>query len=223
MQQRIEEHPDFNTFRNNPIELLKVIKLLMHDPIQVQYPFVLMTDALAQLINVKQNTLENLIDYVKRFKQLKDVTKSYIGSDFLEQFIGNTTEYKNETDANKQQSMKDDAIEKWLAYLLVMGSDQAKYGSLTKGFQSQYSLNNDQYPKTIIAATDALSSHQFDQQFYDNKEKGEDNTRNNNKKKITICLLVLSKEKRDVMYVEIKIICYLSFYTIDVNQEKNGM
>ena len=53
-----------------------------------------MTDTLAQLINVKQNTLENLIDYVKRFKQLKDVTKSYMGSDFLEKFIENTTEYK---------------------------------------------------------------------------------------------------------------------------------
>ena len=34
MQQCIEEHPDFGTFRDDPIELLKVIKLLMHDPVR---------------------------------------------------------------------------------------------------------------------------------------------------------------------------------------------
>ena len=33
MQQRIEEHPDFGTIQDDPIELLKIIKLLMHDPV----------------------------------------------------------------------------------------------------------------------------------------------------------------------------------------------
>ena len=38
---------------------------------------------------------------MKKFKQLKDVTKNYMGSDFLKQFIENTTEYKDEINANK--------------------------------------------------------------------------------------------------------------------------
>ena len=48
MQNRIEEHPDFDTkIENNPIELLEAIKMLMHDPVRAQYPLVSMTDALA--------------------------------------------------------------------------------------------------------------------------------------------------------------------------------
>ena len=58
-----------------------------------------------------------------------------------------------------------------MAYLLIAGSDNSKYGSLEKGFSTQCSLGNDQYPKTIAAATDALSQHKFDDQYYDNKNK----------------------------------------------------
>ena len=47
MQQRIEEHPDFATIQNDPIEFLKIIKLFMHDPVCAQYLFALMTSALS--------------------------------------------------------------------------------------------------------------------------------------------------------------------------------
>jgi hypothetical protein len=40
MQNRNEEHPDYkNTVRNDPIELLTKIKMLMHNPIRAKYPF----------------------------------------------------------------------------------------------------------------------------------------------------------------------------------------
>ena len=40
MQHRIEEHPDFeSTIQNDPIELLKAIKIVMHDPIRAKYPY----------------------------------------------------------------------------------------------------------------------------------------------------------------------------------------
>ena len=39
MQHHIEEHPDFeSTIQNVPIELLKAIKIVMHDPIRVNTP-----------------------------------------------------------------------------------------------------------------------------------------------------------------------------------------
>ena len=39
MQYRIEEHPEFDSkIQNDPIELLKAIKIVMHDPIRVKYP-----------------------------------------------------------------------------------------------------------------------------------------------------------------------------------------
>ena len=61
--------------------------------------------------------------------------------------------------------MKEEAYDAWMAYLLLRGSDQNKYGMLMKGFVSQYSLGNDQYPKTIQTATDVLSNHKFDAIF----------------------------------------------------------
>jgi hypothetical protein len=58
-----------------------------------------------------------------------------------------------------------------MAYLLLRGSDQNKYGTLMKGFVSQYSLGNDQYPKTIQTATDVLSNHKFDATYSENKNR----------------------------------------------------
>jgi hypothetical protein len=77
MQSRIEEHPDFKTkLKNDPITVLEANKLLMHDTVRAQYPLVSMTDALGRLINVRQQDNESLLDYVKRFKQLRNVVKS---------------------------------------------------------------------------------------------------------------------------------------------------
>ena len=83
MQQRIEEHPDYNTTIDDPIELLKIIQILMHDPVRAQYPFASMTSALMRLINIKQTPVEKLVDYLKRFKQLKDNLLSYMGKNFF--------------------------------------------------------------------------------------------------------------------------------------------
>ena len=113
---------------------------------------------------------ENLVDYLKRFKQLRDILKSYLGDKILDIFIENSTEYRNETDTTKQQEMKDNAWERWMSYLFLDNSDKTKYGSLITSFQSQFSLGNNQWPQTLITATDALSQHKFDQQYYNNRD-----------------------------------------------------
>ena len=47
IKERIEAHPDFeNTIQDNPIELLKYIKVLMHDPVRARYPYASLTDTL---------------------------------------------------------------------------------------------------------------------------------------------------------------------------------
>ncbi|MGC8546006.1 MAG: hypothetical protein ACP5NR_08720, partial [Athalassotoga sp.] len=144
---------------------LEVIKVLMHDPVRAQYPMISMTDALTRLINAKQAENEPLLDYIKRFKQLRDVAVSHMGSEMLHKFCEFQVEFKDlKTDLDKK-SYKDEAFEAWMAYLLIRGSNQNKYGSLTKNFISQYSLGNDQYPRTITMATDVLLNHQLDPFF----------------------------------------------------------
>jgi hypothetical protein len=126
-----------------------------------------MIDALSRLVNVKQQENKSLLDYVKRFKQLRDVTKSQMGNKLLNEFAEHQALYAAASAAD-QLVMKAEAM----AYLLIRGSNQTKYGSLLKGFVSQFSLGNEQYPKTITTATDVLSNHKINQRFYDNQKKG---------------------------------------------------
>jgi hypothetical protein len=79
--------------------------------------------------------------------------------------------YRSLTNAKDQTEMKEAAFEAWMAYVLIAKSDQAKYGTLNKGFVSQFSLGNDQYPKTIQTAVDVLSNHRLDPKYYENREK----------------------------------------------------
>jgi hypothetical protein len=73
MQNRIEEHPELETtIRDDPIELLNKIKVLMHDPIRAKHPFASLTEAIRRILDLKQSENEGLLDYVKRFK------KSYV-------------------------------------------------------------------------------------------------------------------------------------------------
>jgi hypothetical protein len=47
-------------------------------------------------------------------------------------------------------------------FMYIDNSDKSKYRSLTTGLQTQQSLGNNQYPKTITDANNVLSSHCFD-------------------------------------------------------------
>ena len=49
-----------------------------------------------------------------------------------------------------------------MAFLLLKSSDQSKYRSLLNGLTSQYSMDNNQYPKMIMAASDILAYHKHD-------------------------------------------------------------
>ena len=163
MQTRIEEHPDFeSSIRNNPIALLEAIKTLMHDPVRARYPWASMTESLARFLNMKQHENEQLLDYVKRFKQDRDVLKSHVGKHIFDNFIENTEEYRNANGDTEKKQLKDEAFEQWCGYLLLRNSDGAKYGTVTKNLVSQFSMGTDQYPKTVTAATDVLSNHRFD-------------------------------------------------------------
>jgi hypothetical protein len=175
MQSRIESHPEFETkIRHNPIELLEAIKTLMHDTVRSQYPYVSMTDALVRLVTVKQHDHESLMDYVKRFKQLRDVAVSHLGTEFLDKFVSQQSFYL-EAKPSDRSKIEDEAYEQFMAYLLIRGADPNKYGSMQKNLASQFSLGNDQYPKTIVLATDALSQHRIDPKFYEIQKKNREN------------------------------------------------
>ena len=181
MQTRVEKHPEYkDKIENDPIALLKAIQTLMHDAVRAQYPYVSMTDALSRVVNIRQQENESLLDYVKRFKQQRDILKSHVGTKVLNDFIEQSEEFRNEKSTTKQDEMKEEAMERWMAYLFLKGSDQTKYGSVMRGFVDLFSLENNQYPKTVAIATDILSNHKLDQRFYDVQKRNKERQRQEN-------------------------------------------
>jgi hypothetical protein len=67
--------------------------------------------------------------------------------------------------------MKDGVFNRWMPYLLIRNSSQAKYGSLWNGPVLQFSMQNNQCPKTCRTATDILSNHRFDNRENPNEKK----------------------------------------------------
>ena len=117
IQSRVEEHPEFETkIRDNPIELLTTISVLMHDTVRARYPYASMNEALLRLINMKQQEHEHLTEYVKRFKQARDVVKSHMGSEWLHEFVEHTDEYNNESDTTVKDQLKKASFERWHFY-----------------------------------------------------------------------------------------------------------
>ena len=181
MQSRIEQHADFESdIRDNPIKLLETIQVLMHDTIRGRYPYASVTDAMKNLLYIKQQDNEPLLDYAKRFKQARDVLKSHVGTKILDEFVETTREYKEDDDDDERTKLKEEAFGRWSAYMLVKNSDQNKFGSLLNGMTTQYAMGNNQFPKNVQKAIDIMSNHRFDNQkeikkkYQDQKKKDED-------------------------------------------------
>jgi hypothetical protein len=49
-----------------------------------------------------------------------------------------------------------------MAFIYLENADLKKYGSVLTNLNSQKSLGNDQYPKTLIETNNVLGSHRFD-------------------------------------------------------------
>ena len=58
----------------------------------------------------------------------------------------------DENDLEETTKCIETASEQLFAFLYMENSDQAKYGSLLKGLNSQKSLGHDQYPRTFNEA-----------------------------------------------------------------------
>ena len=137
----------------------------MYGQVRAKYEFVQPTDTLLQFLLMKQEHGESLVDYTKRYKQSVDNLKAIFGKEFLNNYIEKTDEYKKTADPDEQASLKKEAFPKWTAYIYLNNSDNNKYGSLKKNLQSQYALQNNQYPKTVSKMTDVLTNHQWDEKY----------------------------------------------------------
>ena len=156
---------------DDPIVLLKEINAKMYDAMEEKYEYETATRVFKRLFNTTQDDGESLQDYTKRFKQSRDNFKNTVGEDFLEQFMTTTSRYKDcDNDVDKKIVQKG-SFKGFMAYLYVDQADNKKYRTLTKGLKTQFSLDNDQYPKTITKGQKVLQMHKWDDAYKEHMKK----------------------------------------------------
>ena len=127
-----------------------------------RYSMSIILDAMRTLLFTKQKEGESLQDYTKRFRVARDVLKSHMGGPIiLTKFVEAMDGY-NENDIKQRDKFREQAFSQFMAYLYLDNADKAKYGSIMTGLNTQQSLGNDQYPKTITESNNVLSNHRFD-------------------------------------------------------------
>jgi len=61
-----------------------------------------------------------------------------------------------------REAMKKKAFEEWVGYWAIECTNKARFGLLHDHLATQFSINTDQYPKTINGALDILTNHKYE-------------------------------------------------------------
>jgi hypothetical protein len=138
----------------------------MHAPRRAQYPQIEWIDSVDRLWDTKQGHEEHLSDFYKRFTQECDTYKAQLGSRVFDEACERLSEYVNDSSREKNK-INNDMFETVASMMLLRNSDQDKYGSLLETLSTNFSLGNDDYPKTREKALDALANHKLDKKYFD--------------------------------------------------------
>ena len=91
-----------------------------------------------------------------KFKQVRDNFKKHCGTEFLDHFVELLAEYQENAPADPndpptiaQKDMKIKAFDQFMTLIAFKGADQNKYGSVTQKFATDYTLDDDRYPRTL--------------------------------------------------------------------------
>ena len=213
MKSKVQSRKDYYTdIKDNPIELLKAIKQHATNYSDIQYDMRTAEDAMTSFLTIRQREDESIIDFLKRFKNTKDVFLSHIGKDFtLPNMVRQHNDYPTEDEfKSPQEAVREAAkesaaqlakqvLERFIAFKYLRAVDQTKYGSVLAGLNTQFSLGNDQYPKTLTDAHNVISAHRWDPEYKkkSQRKKDEHERKNNDKDKVP-----------ELNFAQMKNICY---------------
>ena len=83
----------------------------------------------------------------------------------------------------EQKAYEKAAYDQLIAFIYLTNSNRSKYRTLIQGLSRQYTLGQDQYPKTLVDASSILNNHHFDLAYamqlkkYKEKERSQSKTK----------------------------------------------
>ena len=157
MRTAIIEDPKFETeIRDEPLRVLEAIITFMYTHVRARYPYSTLAETLISLFNIRKIQDENLVDFIERFNQEKQLVKTQLKKHFLNVFVGNTVEYNASTEEVEKTSMKSGAFEQFMPIFFLRSSDQGKYGKMQDNYCMDYANKKDNYPKSVVDMVDIM-------------------------------------------------------------------
>ena len=130
--------------------------MLVHTPEKAKYPFLMLIEVFASLLNFRQGESEDLISYLSRFKSEKDVAENLYGKEFLHGYIKRTQEYQTLSDADDKAKLLEEGMERFYSVLFLRNSDKARYGDLVLEYCKAFAGEENKYPKKLTTMIDIM-------------------------------------------------------------------
>ena len=162
LQHRIEAKAEYKSkIKGDPIKLLETIKensLSFDDKTKVD---IVIIDTIMNLMTTCQRDHEDLTNYTKHFKVVRDLCKEKYGRIFKIPKLAQ----KESTWA--QEGSYKTAYASFLSILYLKNTDQMKYGSFIKKMPEDFATGwENVYPIHIEDVQHILSIHKYDQAYH---------------------------------------------------------
>ena len=132
----------------------------------------------------KQKENESLQYYTRWYKTAKEVMESHIGRSItLYKYVKANPDY-DKNDKDKITKLIKLVSEQLMAFLYLENADQDRYESMMKNLNSQKSLGNCQYLKSLIESNNFLSNHKYDnaKELKERRQKSKNSNQSENRK-----------------------------------------
>ena len=158
MKTKIESNKEYKTIeeQDDVIKLMKLIKSLSHANIDVKYEYWSLSNAMAKLYNVKQESNESLMVYYKKFINMVEIAEVQHGSIVPIDLAKKDIDYSDE---NKREEVLLKARGKYLACVFMKSVDWKRYGTCIKELNNAYIAGQNNYPATMVEAVSYLSNY----------------------------------------------------------------
>ena len=156
MRNRVESmmgHDDVEA-RSNVIRPLCMVKDVAFDSNDKKYPHMQAAQAWKQLVMIRQQDDEDLVDYYKRFMSLVEMVERSHGKITPVEIAKKVTQHSK--DKTKCEAKERD---KFLAFMFMDGATKKVFGYLMNGLSSDHALGNGKYPSMVENALQVLSLH----------------------------------------------------------------
>ena len=201
MKDKIESRIAYeSTIKNDPIKLLTAIREHAMAYQESKYQFETVWEALAAFVTIRQGKDEDLLDYLRRFKQAVELFKSHAGLELIIPKLADLMLTQNVTGTVVQQpeqyavSMKSPAdpkkktpghdidgkyskyaFERLVAYKYLISLDRSKYGSMVNEKAEKYPTGLDWYPESLEVIHAEAKAHKWDPAYHERKAKEREN------------------------------------------------